>query len=126
MKESRLNSNFVILFLTLFFAGSGCAREFDLKTPAEIQSEIEARQNGFEQCYSEALVRNRSATGDVAIILNIEADTGAVSSVEISHSEIDDTDFMDCIKNTAVMIKLKNPRDFPIKGHYTLNFLYRE
>jgi len=116
----------VSAFLLLQVLAYGCIKEFDLKTPARIQSRIEKETAEFEKCYAKALERNRDAAGDVAVILNIEADTGSVSSVGISRTDIDDDEFIECIRNTAMEITLLPPPNVPVEGHYTLNFLYRE
>lgn len=120
--KTMIHNLFVALGLVVA-AGlmAGCA-ELNPKTEGQLQSALEAKKEAFQKCYEAALKQDREVQGDVALVLDINADSGKVTKVKVAKSAIKDDEMKSCVAKAADAIKLPEPPCVPVEGHYTVDF----
>ena len=120
--NTMLRKLFVMLGLVVA-AGlvAGCA-ELNPKTEGQLQSALEAKKEAFQKCYEAALTKDRELTGDVDLVLDVNAENGKVTKAKVKKSSIKDDEMKTCVAKAADEIKLPEPPGVPVEGHYTVDF----
>lgn len=121
----KTKTQIALVGLSLVFAylTSACA-SLNPNTEGQIMAALEARKDGFKQCYVGALDRNRETKGNVGLVLKLHEETGAVTSSDVEKSDIQDAEMPPCVAGVAKDITLPEPPGVPVEGHYDIAFGY--
>ena len=111
------------LLLALGLMGCG---SLNPKTEGQIYSALEAQKNQFQQCYEDALKKNRNIKGDVDLKLKFEPKSKRPKETAVAKSEIQDAEMMQCVSKAADKIRIEDAPGVFVEGQYTVNFAYKE
>lgn len=111
------------LLLALGLMGCG---SLNPKTEGQIYSALEAQKDQFQQCYEDALKKNRNIKGDVDLKLKFEPKSKRPKETNVAKSDIQDAEMMQCVSKAADKIRIEDAPGVFVEGQYTVNFAYRE
>ncbi len=110
------------LVLSLGASAMACAAELNPNTEGQLLSALDAQRGAFKTCYESALAKDRTVQGNMGLLLAINQESGAVTSSSIEKTEIKDGQMGQCVSNAAMSIKLPEPPNVPVEGHYNIAF----
>ncbi|MBN2343178.1 MAG: AgmX/PglI C-terminal domain-containing protein [Deltaproteobacteria bacterium] len=96
------------------------------KTEGQIYSALEAQSDAFQQCYEEALKKDRNAKGDVSVTLKFEPKSKRPKDTKVAKSDIDDPKMMQCVEKAADKVRIEDAPGVFVEGQYTVNFEFSE
>lgn len=90
-------------------------------TQLEIENTLNSRKNDFFKCYGQLIQKVPRASGQVLISFTIE-NQGQTSKVEISKSDIDDFNFISCLKEVVARTRFRTFTGNPVTTVFPLKF----
>jgi hypothetical protein len=118
-----INSVFAIALCAILGSlAAGCGAKLNENTEKQLKSALEAQHDAFKACYEKALERDRNAQGPMNLELDINKTPGAVTKAKVGVSTIQDAEMKKCVVKVVKEIKLPEPPNVPVEGHYSLIF----
>jgi len=117
--------NLVLLVGLCMMLGSlalACAAELNPNTEKQLVSALNGKHDAFKACYETALTKDREVQGNEGLLLAIDKESGAVTTSSIEKTDIKDADMGKCVANATMDIKLPEPPNVPVEGHYNVAF----
>jgi hypothetical protein len=119
----NINSVFAIaLCVILGSLAAGCGAKLNENTEKQLKSALEAQRDALKVCYEQALERDRNVQGPMALLLDINKTPGAVTKAKVGVTTIQDDEMKKCVVKVVKEIKLPEPPNVPVEGHYALVF----
>ena len=116
----------LVMGALLFAMGvMGCG-SLNPKTEGQIYSALEAQKDQFQQCYEDALKKNRNIKGDMDLKLKFEPKSKRPKEAAVAKSDIQDAKMMQCVSKAADKIRIEDAPGVFVEGQYTVNFEYKE
>lgn len=100
-------------------AAAGCGIG-DAQT--RLRTAVDAKQPTLDDCYADALQRDRTLGGSMALTLHVSEDSGEVTRVEITSPGVDDPQLQECVKTVLTGVDLDPPPKSNLEVEYTLRF----
>lgn len=88
---------------------------------SEIENVLNAKKTDFFKCYGQVLQRNAQAQGAVLISFTI-LNQGQTAKVEVSRTDINDTQFKSCLSEVVARTQFKSFTGAPITMVFPLKF----
>lgn len=114
------------LALALIIAAAlaaGCART---GTGAGVRADITARmasaQGPIQQCYADALQRNRKLRGMMVVWFRAASGSGQFGDLNVSRDEPGDQALRQCVLAEVGKLKLEKPQRTSVEVSYPINF----
>ena len=123
MKAFKYTTLLMGALLTLGLMGCG---SLNPKTEGQIYSALEAQKEDFQQCYEDALKKDRNVKGDVDLKLKFEPKSKRPKETVVAKSDIQDSQMMQCVSKAADRIRIEDAPGVFVEGQYTVNFEYKE
>lgn len=92
------------------------------KTEGQIYSALEAQQDAFQQCYEDALKKDRNVKGDVDLTLKFEPKSKRPKDTRVTNADIKDPEMLKCVTNAADKVRIEDAPGVFVDGQYTVNF----
>lgn len=93
----------------------------DQVSQAEIENILNSKKTDFFKCYGQVLQRNAQAQGSVLISFTI-LNQGQAAKVEISRTDINDSQFKSCLTEVVARTQFKSFKGSPITMVFPLKF----
>ncbi|MBI2893893.1 MAG: AgmX/PglI C-terminal domain-containing protein [Deltaproteobacteria bacterium] len=108
------------LLVAALVASIGCARV----TPSRrnLRSAVEAKRGELTRCWDETIARNARARGNVVVWMNVDDESGRVTTVEVEANGTRDDTLGTCVSGTLQAIQLSEPPPLALRVQYTLLF----
>jgi len=100
----------------------GCSGTLGGKTRDQIREGMTGKQAELQQCYADALGRNRDAAGQVAVALHVKADTKTVDQVDVEESAIEDQEMQACVQRALTGVAIPEAPGQNVQAHFRLDF----
>ncbi|MBL8624534.1 MAG: AgmX/PglI C-terminal domain-containing protein [Myxococcales bacterium] len=95
-------------------------------TGAGVRTDITARmqsaQAPIQQCYADALQRNRKLRGMMVVMFRAAADSGQFGDLTVARDEPGDPTLRQCVLGEVGKLKLQTPQRTSIEVSYPINF----
>ncbi len=105
-----------VVFFSAFAALSGCGIG---DAQRHLRSAVDAKSQELDQCYAQALTRNRDAAGTLNANLHVGASDGRVDQVEFVGGDVRDPELQSCMTATLTQVQLPEPPAANLKVEYT-------
>lgn len=106
-----------------FVLASGCAGSgFDKAVRKDVESRMTTAQPKFGDCYTDALKRNRKATGTVVVSFVAKANSGKFEDVKVVRSDIGDPQLDKCVIDQISALTLEKPVKNQVLVEYPIAF----
>ncbi|MCA9669099.1 MAG: TonB family protein [Myxococcales bacterium] len=107
----------------LSLAAAGCAGgPLSPAVRSDIARQMVAQRPALSRCYTDALTRNRQATGNMTVNFTVTR-AGGFSGLTISSSSISDPKLNTCVEEALASMRLGVPGpDRPVNVTYPVNF----
>lgn len=109
--------------LALVAGAAACSRT---GTGAGVRTDITARmqsaQTPIQQCYADALQRNRKLRGMMVVTFRAAPDSGAFENLTVARDEPADLTLRQCVLGEIGKLKLATPQRTGIDVSYPINF----
>ena len=113
-------------FLSCFLVGALLATSVGCGaiTPSRrnLRSAVEATRAQLDQCYEETVRRNANIGGSMAMWLNVDNESGRVTSAEMETNGVPDDGLATCVTGALETIQLPEPPPLAMRVHYTFEF----
>jgi hypothetical protein len=111
------------LCVAIAVAVSGCSRT---GTGSGVRTDIAARmqsaQAPIQQCYADALQRNRKLRGMMVVNFRAASDSGQFDQLSLARDEPNDLGLRKCVLDEIATLKLATPQRTSISVAYPINF----
>ena len=111
------------LTLALGVVVTGCSRT---GTGAGVRTDITARmqsiQAPIQQCYAEALIRNRKLRGMMVVTFRAASGSGQFEQLTVARDEPADLPLRQCVLGEIGKLKLATPQRTGLEVSYPINF----
>ncbi len=101
-------------------AGAGCGGIGNAQV--RLRSAIDNQQSTLDGCYEQALVRDKSLTGNMTLWLHVTEKGGTVTEVEVENSTVNDPELTQCVQNSLVGVSIDPKPKANLKVEYQLEF----
>ena len=113
----------IVLALAVALAVPACSRT---GTGAGVRTDITARmqsaQAPIQQCYADALQRNRKLRGLMVGMVRAAADSGQFGDLTVARDEPGDLTLRQCVLGEIGKLKLQTPQRTSVDVSYPINF----
>ena len=108
------------IYVVVVLAGLGALGCGIGDAQTQLRSAIDAKQGELDQCYAEALGRDRSATGEMHLWVHVEDAAGRVDDVEVDQSDVNDEALQTCVSGVLTGIQLDKAPAANLRVEYTV------
>ena len=109
-----------IATLTLLPLGGGACGIGNAQ--ARLRSAVDARKSTLDECYAQALERDRNAAGEMVLWIHVAEATGQVLQVDIGEGGMEEVTLQQCVQTALQGVKLQPKPKANLKVEYTLRF----
>lgn len=113
---------FLLGFMSAVLAVGCAGTGFDKAVRTDVESRMTTAQPKFSDCYTEALKRNRKATGTVVVSFVAKANSGKFDDVKVVRSDIGDPELDKCVVAQVSALVLEKPAKNQILVEYPIAF----
>ncbi len=110
----RLTMTIALSAATALLAGCGIGN-----AQQQLRSAVDAKSQELDQCYADALTRDRDAAGSLTAYLHVDTDEGRIQEVEFTGGDVNDAQLQSCMSTTLTQVQLTEPPAANLKVEYT-------
>ena len=88
----------------------------------DITARMQSAQASIQQCYADALQRNRKLRGMMVVMFRAAADSGQFGDLTVARDEPADMPLRQCVLGEIGKLKLEKPQRTSIDVTYPINF----
>jgi hypothetical protein len=85
----------------------------------QLRSAVDAKSQELDQCYADALTRDRDAAGFLNAYLHVDTEEGRIREVEFTSGDVNDPALQSCMSTTLTQVRLAEPPAANLKVEYT-------
>jgi hypothetical protein len=106
----------LVLALAGACAGVGNSQE-------HLRSAVEAQRPTLDECYAEALARDASLSGQLALMLYVDKADGRVRDAQVTDAGVNDLALQECVRSSLVGVTLEERPKVELEVGYTFEFV---
>jgi hypothetical protein len=117
-----MNRNHVAMTGTLILAFTGACAGVG-NSQEHLRSAVEAQRPTLDECYGEALARDESLRGQLALVLFVDKADGRVRDAQVTESGVSDLALQECVRSSLVGLTLEERPKVELEVSYTFEFV---
>jgi hypothetical protein len=87
-----------------------------------LRTAVDAQQPTLDDCYADALQRDRTLSGVMQLVLHVDEGSGRITKVDITDPGLQDVQLQECVKTVLTGVALDPPPKANLEVEYTLQF----
>ena len=88
-----------------------------------LRTAVDAQRPTLDECYGEALARDETVAGEMALVLHVDKKDGLIEDVQVGQSGIHDAALQECVESSLVGLTLEERPKVDLEVSYTFEFV---